>query len=42
MRLFSGESRGNRYLASRVSLAAGLSRTGPDSGRPRPPRCESV
>jgi len=42
MRLFSGEGRGNRSLASRLSLAARLSRPRPDSGRPRPPRCESV
>src|SRR5689334_21764405 len=42
MRLFSGESPGNPYLASRVSLAARIPGTGPDSGRPRPPRCESV
>jgi hypothetical protein len=39
---FSSEGRGNRYLASRVSLAARLPRAGPCSRRLRPARCESV
>jgi len=39
---FSGESRGYRYLASRVSFAARLPRDGPGSGRLRPARCEVV
>jgi hypothetical protein len=39
---FSGEGRGNRFLASRVSRAARLPRAGPGSGGPRPARCDSV
>jgi len=42
VRLFPGEGRENRFLASRVSLAARLPRGGPGSGGPRPARCESV
>jgi len=42
VRLFFSERRRNRYLASRVSLAARLPRARPGSGRLRPARCESV